>query len=112
MEMSKSTSRNKRPAKGSNVDARRTASVTPLFRETNNADKVSRRALVARMNRILSNQGEILRKSRPDSSAWYELGEYYTLDLRYGAVVLRHINLETEARQLGVLRDAEQLAEE
>jgi hypothetical protein len=80
---------------------------------TNSRSKVpvTERALMARINRKLSHDDEVLKKCRPDSQWYHDLGDYYGVDLRRNAVVYQHRGLEEFGRELGVLRDFEELAQ-
>jgi hypothetical protein len=73
---------------------------------------VSERALFARLKRHLAKEGEYLRKC-PQQSRWFnELGEYYTVNLSSNFITAKHISLEQWARECGVLKGYEELAEE
>lgn len=59
------------------------------------------KALVARINRKLSPQGEALRRTRP-GRARQDLGEYYRLDVKLNAVLARDVDPEALAAELGL----------
>lgn len=63
---------------------------------------VSRRALLARLNRKISPRQ--IRAARSEKSR-QNLGEFYIVDR--DRVVLHNVNLDSEARRLRVLRDYE-----
>lgn len=68
---------------------------------------VSERALVQRISRRLTRQGERLRKGR---GRWAtELG-YYIVDVGRNFLVEQNCDLETLGRELGVLEEWESLA--
>jgi len=67
---------------------------------------ISRRALTARLNRVLARDGRELRKTR--GVAIQVLGNYHIVG--GGSVVSHHINdLEAFGRKLGALADYERL---
>ena len=64
-------------------------------------------ALVQRVNRQLTKEGQVLRLT---TKRWVsDLGYYYILDPFTNAVVAYHVELEALAREMGVLRDGERL---
>lgn len=70
---------------------------------------VSADALYRRVNRELAYCNKKLRKKR--GNAWkHPLGRYYVLDVNRNAVVSRHVDLESFARERGVLQSHEALA--
>lgn len=69
---------------------------------------VSRRALVQRINRALSKEGEVLKASRGER-ARQDLGDYYIVTLSGRAVLQKDIDIEKLARKLGTLKPFEQL---
>jgi hypothetical protein len=71
---------------------------------------VTEKAVMARINRKLSHQGEVLRKLRGER--WFtSLGEYFVVDSRSNAVIDTHVVLEALAREIGVLNDFEGIQE-
>lgn len=65
--------------------------------------KVSERALVARINRVLAREGERLRKCRTDSRSFPTLGNYYIVHLPRNLIVNYSIDdLDDLAEQVGV----------
>lgn len=70
---------------------------------------VLRRALEARVSRVLAKQDRILRKCKPTAHAFHELGEYYLVDLNRNVIVQKHVDLEALARKLGALHAYEVL---
>ncbi|MCC6807838.1 MAG: hypothetical protein IT381_10460 [Deltaproteobacteria bacterium] len=73
---------------------------------------VTERALIQRLNRRLAQvgwHGMSLKKTR-SARAFMDLGEFYIVDHENNFVVDRHVDIEEEARELGVLRDWEALA--
>jgi hypothetical protein len=71
---------------------------------------VGARALLARINRHLSARHRVLKKSR-GHVATHELGSYYLVDIDQGSVVETDIALEPFARELGLMKDWEELDE-
>ncbi len=67
---------------------------------------ISKAALFARINRVLGHSGEQLRAVRSEPSR-KDLGDYYVVSLKKGAVVKHHVNPVGVARQLGVLQPFE-----
>ena len=71
---------------------------------------VSEPALLARVNRKLAANGEVMRKT-PEASRWLpDLGYYYIVDHRLNAIVRKDVCLEAEARRLGALKPHEEVA--
>ena len=69
---------------------------------------VSKRALIARINRKLRPNYEMLR--RPCSPRWVDdLGDYYVIDVRAKGITKKYVDLEEFGRELGVLYDYERL---
>jgi hypothetical protein len=70
---------------------------------------VSERAVLARINRKLAGDNEQIRQPRPGTRAQAELGDFYRLRFGRGGsepstnVIDTHVDLETLARELGVL---------
>ena len=71
---------------------------------------VSTRAVVQRINRKLAPDMEMLRKSRSVRSV-LDVGEYYVINWRINGVMQKNVDVESLARELGVLKDWEKLAE-
>ncbi len=63
---------------------------------------VARRALEARVKRILAKTGVTLKKTRSDSVWLDRQGDYYTLSSDF-KVLNVHINLASFARDIGAL---------
>ena len=72
---------------------------------------VGERALIARINRKLKQQGEKLKKLRGERWA-SDLGYFYIVNETLNSVEAQHVNLEEMARELGALAEWERLAEE
>jgi hypothetical protein len=72
---------------------------------------VSERALVARINRKLAQQGEKVCKSR---TAWnyVSVGDYYVIDVNRNVTAGVAVDPESLAKELGVLKRYESLAED
>jgi len=80
-----------------------------------NASAVSQRAIVQRINRRLANDQQTLRVTRPGSRWANDLGAFYIVDndpLGRENLVAAHVDLETLARELGVLEPGETIAEQ
>lgn len=70
---------------------------------------VAERALLARVNRRLAKDGKTLRRNRPTDARLETMGRFCLIDTGRGAVGEHHVDLETLARQLGVLHDWEKI---
>jgi hypothetical protein len=73
---------------------------------------VSARALLQRVNRKLDADGEIVKRTRDGSRARVDMGEYFVVDTAVGGARATNIDLESYARELGVMADWEALDEE
>jgi hypothetical protein len=71
---------------------------------------VTKRALIQRVNRALAKDGEQL-KATKGAQAQLDLGEFYVVDVSLNAVSRKDVDLEKLARELGVLKPYEALAE-
>lgn len=71
---------------------------------------VTSRALLARVNRRLAQEGRTVKKSPPASKAFQELGAYYLINGRKG-LIGTDIDLEAFARELGCLQTYERCAD-
>jgi hypothetical protein len=69
---------------------------------------VSMRAIIQRINRKLTADGEMLRAARGER-AQLDLGDYFVVDLSRNAVVTPHASPVALARKLGVLKPWERL---
>ena len=70
---------------------------------------ITRRALVARINRKLGHDLEQLKKCRVDSNGYSYLGDFYLVDLSKNNVQDTHVDIVTIAKKLKVLAEYEQL---
>lgn len=69
---------------------------------------LSERALLKRINRKLKKDHEMVKKCRGDR--WrHELGDLYAVDLYRNVIVVKNIDLEDEAKKLGVIQPWERL---
>jgi len=69
---------------------------------------VSQRALIARINRALKKDDEVLKATRGER--WRdEQGDFYILDWRKNWIVYKHVDLEELGRELEVLKPFEHL---
>jgi hypothetical protein len=69
---------------------------------------VTARALVQRINRTLSKDGEVLKAMR-GAQAVHDLGSYIVIDTSGNSVVRKRVDIESFGRALGVLKDFEVL---
>jgi hypothetical protein len=69
---------------------------------------VSKPALMARVNRRLARDGQVLRASRSAGSR-LDLGDYYIVNVNGNYLEAQHIDLVVLARELGVLKPYERL---
>jgi hypothetical protein len=74
--------------------------------------KVSERALFARINRKIHDDDLMLRRCRASSRDYHNLGDFYLVNWRINGVAGYHVDLETYGREVGALKDYEELAEE
>jgi hypothetical protein len=70
---------------------------------------VSKRALIARLNRKLAADDEIVRTTRDNTRARQDLGEFYVVDTRHNGCNASDIDLEDYGRSRGVLAEYEHL---
>ena len=73
---------------------------------------VSERALVGRINRALRDYDRMIRKNRPGGRAELEMGRYFELDTRINGATQYHVDIEQYGRELGVLKEWEELRDE
>ena len=74
--------------------------------------QVNERALAARLGRHLGRQNEALKKCTPKARDFLKLGKYYIVSLQLNAIIDTDIDLESLARDEGVLKQWEELAGE
>jgi hypothetical protein len=72
---------------------------------------VSRRALLARVNRILAKKDQALRISRSHGER-SNLGEAYILDTHKNSPVFMNVNLKDLAEELGAIKAFEEMADD
>ena len=72
---------------------------------------VGKRALIARINRTLKKDDEMLKATRGER-ARSDLGDYYIIDVRGNLILHKDVDLEDLGRELGVLKGVEHLEEE
>ncbi|HEV2294573.1 MAG TPA: hypothetical protein VGR35_12020 [Tepidisphaeraceae bacterium] len=70
---------------------------------------VSERALLARLNRALAKEDQMLRKCRADSRWYRDLGDYALVDVSRNTWLATHVDLEALGREMGVLQEFEHL---
>ena len=73
--------------------------------------KVSERALFARINRKINDDDLMLRRCRENTRDYHELGDYYTVNWRINGIWEKDIDLEKFGREVGALKDYEELAD-
>lgn len=71
---------------------------------------VSERALIARLNRKLAQECLQVKKCRVDSRDYFNLGDYYVIDLRANFINSQNVDLTVLAKEYGVLAGYEELA--
>jgi hypothetical protein len=71
---------------------------------------VSERALIARINRKLRDDDEVLRRCRETTRDYNRLGDFFIVDVRQNCVVNAHVDLEALARELRCMHAWERLA--
>jgi hypothetical protein len=72
-----------------------------------NKVRVSRVALIARINRKLVREGKRLYASRSERAS-SDLGGFYILDMRRNSIAAGHVDPVELAREIGVLRPFEE----
>lgn len=70
---------------------------------------VTERALFARVDRKLAKEGQRLRRCKTDAKAFSELGTFYIVDTTTNTIAAKNCELETLAKEVGVLADWEEL---
>lgn len=79
-------------------------------REDTNSMTIMEWAVVQRIRRKLRNTTHVLRKARGERQQ-VECGRYYVIDAKLNALLWHHVNIEAYARELGVLRAHQVVAE-
>lgn len=74
--------------------------------------QINERALAARLRRHLARQDEALKKCSPQTRAFLKLGRYYIVSLDLNMIIDMNVDLESLAREEGVLKQWEELAGE
>jgi hypothetical protein len=72
--------------------------------------QISERALLARINRKLASEYQIVKKCRKDSKWHNRLGDYYHVDFFSNGILGMDEDLEELGTELGVLKPWEQLS--
>ena len=70
---------------------------------------VKEKAVVGRINRKLTQQGQALRKSR-STQMQIQVGDFYIVDVYGNYIADQHVDIKELGRELGVLRPDEELA--
>lgn len=71
---------------------------------------ITENALVKRINRKLAHEGQQLRKTRPDSKARHELGEFYIVDLSTNRLECDDVSLGDLGYSLRILGPNERVS--
>jgi hypothetical protein len=71
--------------------------------------RISERSLLTRINRKFRHEEEAVRKCRVNSRWYFELGDYFCVDLNSNFIIAKDIGLECLGRELGVLGQADEL---
>ena len=71
---------------------------------------ITESAVVQRIRRKLKTTSYLLRKARGERQQ-VDCGRYYVIDAEVNALLWHHVNIEAYARELGVLRAHEVVAE-
>jgi hypothetical protein len=69
------------------------------------------RATIARINRALKPDDQVLKITR-GQRAQLDLGDYYILNFMRNFVLDHHVDPETVGRELGVLKDYEEVIDD
>ncbi len=72
---------------------------------------VSERAVLQRLNRALAHEVKVIRVCKETSRWFRDCGRYYLVDLNFNAIRDSHIDLEAFAREEGVLKPFEAMAD-
>ena len=72
--------------------------------------KITKHALIQRINRKLAKDGKIL-KARRSEKVISDLGDYFIVDLYHNSIKGHHIEIEELGRELEVLKPYEIVAE-
>jgi hypothetical protein len=67
--------------------------------------EVTESAVLARINRRLAYDGERVRRCRTDRRHYYELGDFYKVDIGLNNIIENHVDLRALAMKLGVIQD-------
>lgn len=71
---------------------------------------VSKKSIIARINRLLKENYEFLRTSR-GSAGRTDLGEHFIVDMSRNIPLETHVDIEDLAKELNVLRPGEFISE-
>lgn len=86
-------------------------SSTSALRSNVSGACISQRALFERVRRALASQfGLALRRCNSRSRGYWDLGDFYAIDVTTSFLSEAHIDLESRARELGVLQEHEIVA--
>jgi hypothetical protein len=70
---------------------------------------VSKRALIARLNRKLYRDDQVIKTSRGERMR-QQVGEHYVIDVSMNAVIAHDVDIEHYGREYGCLAPQERLA--
>ena len=73
---------------------------------------VGARTVQQRINHKLAPDHKAIRSCRSDLPGWRNLGDYYLLNFQQNHVIDTHVNLESMARELGVLAEWETVVDD
>ena len=73
--------------------------------------QIAPRAVIQRINRKLKPDLEMLRATR-GTRMRLDVGDYHVIDFRLNAVIHTNVDVEIMARELGVLKDYEEMADD
>ena len=64
---------------------------------------ISKGALLQRINGLLAQRNEMVRKTKHGKKWHDDLGDYYIIDYNHNKVVERHVDLVKKGKELGVI---------
>jgi hypothetical protein len=73
---------------------------------------VSELSVKRRINRLLGDKGECLRKCSSRSPWWNELGNYYIAEIDTDNIIQTDVDLEALAREEGAMKSGEAITAE
>jgi hypothetical protein len=73
----------------------------------NTKRRITEGALLARINRKLRHELEMVKRCPPSSRYYSELGHYYKVDCQHNVITEKHVDVEALGRELSVLQPYE-----